>query len=128
MEHGIPAEEVVRRHLNESAGVMGRVSESCTSSISKAAAILVASLKSGGKLLLCGNGGSAADCHHLAAEFVNTLTRAVPRPPLPAIALTTDGALLTAVANDHGFDQIFTRQVTGSRAARGRSGCDQHKR
>lgn len=66
-------------------------------------------LAKGGKILLCGNGGSAADCQHLAAEFVNRFK--LERPPLPAIALTTDTSILTAIGNDYGFDQIFLKQV-----------------
>ncbi len=63
----------------------------------------------GGKILLCGNGGSAADCQHLAAEFVNRFK--LERPPLPAIALTTDTSALTAIGNDYGFEQVFLKQV-----------------
>ena len=66
-------------------------------------------LAQGGKILFCGNGGSAADCQHLAAEFVNRFQ--LERPPLPALALTTDSSILTAVGNDYGFDQIFSKQV-----------------
>ncbi len=66
-------------------------------------------LKSGGKLLLFGNGGSAADAQHLAAEFVGRFR--AERRALPAIALTTDASILTAVGNDYGFDQIFSRQI-----------------
>ncbi|MDR2160873.1 MAG: D-sedoheptulose 7-phosphate isomerase [Desulfovibrio sp.] len=66
-------------------------------------------LARGHKILLCGNGGSAADCQHLAAEFVNRFL--MDRPPLPAIALTTDTSILTAVVNDFGPEQIFARQV-----------------
>ena len=66
-------------------------------------------LRAGGKLLFFGNGGSAADAQHLAAEFVGRFVRE--RAGLPAIALTTDSSILTAVGNDYGFDQIFARQV-----------------
>ena len=66
-------------------------------------------LTRGGKVLFCGNGGSAADCQHLAAEFVNRFM--LDRPPLPAIALTTDTSALTAIGNDFGFDQVFEKQV-----------------
>ncbi|MGA8140669.1 MAG: SIS domain-containing protein, partial [Desulfobaccales bacterium] len=66
-------------------------------------------LRTGGKLLLFGNGGSAADAQHLAAEFVNRFQ--VERPPLAALALTTDTSILTAVANDYDFLQIFAKQV-----------------
>jgi D-sedoheptulose 7-phosphate isomerase len=65
--------------------------------------------RSGGKLLLCGNGGSAADAQHIAAEFVNRLH--VDRQALPAVALTTDSSILTCVANDSSYDQVFARQV-----------------
>ncbi len=61
------------------------------------------------KLLLCGNGGSAADAQHIAAEFVNRF--ALERPPLPAIALTTDTSVITSIGNDYSFDQIFSKQV-----------------
>jgi D-sedoheptulose 7-phosphate isomerase len=70
---------------------------------------LAVCLAKGGKLLLCGNGGSAADSQHLAAEFVNRFK--LERPPLPAIALTTDTSALTAIGNDYGFDQVFLKQV-----------------
>lgn len=66
-------------------------------------------LAQGGKLLFCGNGGSAADSQHLAAEFVNRFQ--LERPPLPAMALTTDTSILTAIGNDYDFDQIFLKQV-----------------
>lgn len=66
-------------------------------------------LAKGGKILFCGNGGSAADAQHLAAEFVNRFQ--LERPPLPAIALTTDTSILTAIGNDYGFDQVFSKQV-----------------
>jgi D-sedoheptulose 7-phosphate isomerase len=67
--------------------------------------------RTGGKLLLCGNGGSAADCQHMAAEFVSRLSTEFERPGLPAIALTTDSSFLTAYANDSGFEGVFERQV-----------------
>lgn len=69
------------------------------------------SLRAGGKLLIAGNGGSAADAQHLAAEFVGRFV--AERRPLPAIALTTDTSILTAVGNDYGFEQVFERQVRG---------------
>ena len=68
-------------------------------------------LKSGNKILICGNGGSAADAQHLAAEFVSRL--AFDRNPLPAEALTVDSSILTAIGNDYGYDKIFSRQVEG---------------
>jgi D-sedoheptulose 7-phosphate isomerase len=73
--------------------------------------VIAAAFTRGRKLLLCGNGGSAADCQHMAAEFVSRLHRDVERPALPAIALTTDTSFLTAFANDCGFEGVFGRQV-----------------
>ncbi len=70
---------------------------------------MIAALGKGGKIILMGNGGSAADSQHLAAEFVGRYQRE--RSGLPAIALTTDTSILTAVSNDYGFDNVFTRQI-----------------
>ena len=70
---------------------------------------ITASLRNGGKLLVCGNGGSAGDAQHIAGEFVSRLM--YDRPPLAAIALTTDTSVLTATGNDYGFDRVFERQV-----------------
>lgn len=70
---------------------------------------LAVCLARGGKLLFCGNGGSAADAQHLAGEFVNRFL--LERPPLPGLALTTDTSVLTAIGNDYGFDQVFAKQV-----------------
>jgi phosphoheptose isomerase len=77
--------------------------------IAQSADVIAASLRAGGKLLLCGNGGSAADAQHIAAELVGRFT--VDRQPLPAIALTVDTSALTAIANDYGYDHVFERQV-----------------
>jgi D-sedoheptulose 7-phosphate isomerase len=74
-----------------------------------AAGLATASLRAGGKLLICGNGGSAADAQHLATEYV--VRYQTSRPAMRAIALTTDTSLLTACANDLGFDEVFSRQV-----------------
>lgn len=77
--------------------------------IGKIADALAETLEKGGKVLLCGNGGSAADAQHIAAELVGRYE--LERAPLPAIALTTDTSALTAIANDYGFDHVFERQV-----------------
>ncbi|MCV5689900.1 SIS domain-containing protein, partial [Escherichia coli] len=77
--------------------------------IEKSAAIITETLKNGGKILICGNGGSAADAQHLAAEFVGRYE--AERRALPAIALTTDTSALTAIANDYSFERVFSRQV-----------------
>ena len=72
---------------------------------------IAASLRNGGKLMLAGNGGSAADAQHIAAELLSRFK--LERNPLPAIALTTDTSVLTAIGNDYGYDQVFERQVRG---------------
>jgi D-sedoheptulose 7-phosphate isomerase len=101
----------VRSHLSGTAGVLQLTIEQCSPAILAAADLVARSFNNGGKLLLCGNGGSAADCQHLAAEFTSRLTSDFPRPALPALALTTDTSFLTAYANDFDFDGIFARQV-----------------
>jgi D-sedoheptulose 7-phosphate isomerase len=88
-----------------------RTAGACAAPILAAADAIAATFKNGGKLLLCGNGGSAADCQHLAAEFTSRLSADFVRPGLPALALTTDSSFLTAYANDFDFDGIFARQV-----------------
>jgi len=86
-----------------------QVARDCGENIVDAAMLIARRVRSGGKLLLFGNGGSAADAQHLAAEFVGRFR--IERQALPAVALTTDSSILTAVGNDYGFDQIFARQV-----------------
>ena len=80
-------------------------------SIIEACRIISGSIRSGGKLLICGNGGSAADAQHMAAEMVGRML--IERNPLPALALTTDSSNLTAIANDYSFDVVFEKQVLG---------------
>jgi phosphoheptose isomerase len=104
-------QERLRAHVAESIATQQRLLNACQADILNAVARIAASLRAGGKLLLCGNGGSAADCQHIAAELVSVLTREHPRPGLAAIALTTDSSFLTASANDFGFEGIFERQV-----------------
>ena len=77
--------------------------------------IIANSISNGGKLLLCGNGGSAADAQHLAAEFVSKLAR--DRDPLPALALTVDSSMITAIGNDYGYENIFVRQISANGAS-----------
>lgn len=100
-----------RAHFLESAEVIRQVADNCLDPIMEAAGIMAKAFKDGAKVLLCGNGGSAADCQHMASEFVNLLTKEFKRPGLKAIALTTDTSLLTAYANDFGFEGVFERQV-----------------
>ncbi len=103
--------DAARRYLSATADTVRLVEAECLDEIVRAAAILVSALRAGGKLLICGNGGSAADAQHLATEFVSTLTVDNPRPSIPAVALTTDTSLLTAIANDFGIEGVFERQV-----------------
>ena len=103
--------ETVRRRLIESSDVKKRVAEECIESILKAVRLIIDTFESGGKVLICGNGGSAADAQHMAGEFVCILNKAFDRPGLPVIALTSDTSSLTAHANDLGFEKIFKRQV-----------------
>lgn len=77
----------------------------------QAVTAVAAAYRKGGRLYIAGNGGSAADAQHLAAEFVSKLAR--DRAPLPAEALTVDSSIITAIGNDYGYDQVFARQVTG---------------
>lgn len=83
----------------------------CASEIESGAGLCVDALKAGGKILLCGNGGSAADAQHIAAELIGRFIN--DRRPLPAIALTTDTSALTAIGNDYGYADVFSRQVAG---------------
>jgi len=79
--------------------------------ITKASALMAAAIDAGGTIFFCGNGGSAADSQHAAAELVGRLGLGIDRRPLPAIALTTDTSAITAIANDFGFDSIYERQL-----------------
>ena len=83
--------------------------EASTERIIQLAEWTVETFRSGGKLLILGNGGSAADAQHMAAEFVNRFK--INRPPLPAIALTTDTSIITSIGNDFGFELIFVKQI-----------------
>lgn len=101
--------EHVTNSLREGADLRNKLARQCGPAIVEGAAMLAECLESGGKLLLFGNGGSAADAQHLAAEFVGRFVKE--RRALPAIAFTTDSSILTAVGNDYGFDQVFIRQI-----------------
>src|SRR5687768_17087900 len=108
----------IRAYFDASASVLSRVADACGEAIARSAEILIGAFRSGGKLLLCGNGGSAADCQHMATELVSRFSPELDRPPIPAIALTTDTSFLTAFANDCGYEGVFERQVR----AHGRAG------
>lgn len=107
----VAAREKIERSLRESADVKRCTAEICADSILNAARLIADTFRAGGKLLLAGNGGSAADCQHMAAEFTSRLSREFKRPALPAIALTTDTSFITAYANDVDFVGVFSRQV-----------------
>jgi D-sedoheptulose 7-phosphate isomerase len=91
-------------------GILGRFFETRSGVLNAAAEAIARSVRAGGKVLLFGNGGSAAEAQHFAAELVNGM-RHRDRPPIPAIALTTDTSSLTAIGNDRGFAQVFARQI-----------------
>lgn len=99
----------IHRHFANSAALMARTGELYSGLAGEIAARIAEVLKAGGKVLTCGNGGSASDAEHIAAEFVGRFRRE--RLPLPAIALTCNTATLTSIGNDYGFEQIFARQV-----------------
>jgi D-sedoheptulose 7-phosphate isomerase len=99
----------VREHFEESIATK-RAALGLVPRIAAAAEVLATSLRAGGKILVCGNGGSAADAQHFAAELLNRFERE--RPGLAAVALTTDSSTLTSIANDYAFEQVFAKQVT----------------
>jgi D-sedoheptulose 7-phosphate isomerase len=99
--------------INESIEVKKEVAEKSLRDIESVVKELVSVFKTGNKLLICGNGGSAADSQHIAAEFVSSFRSSFNRPSLPAIALTTDTSILTAFTNDFGGEGVFARQVEG---------------
>lgn len=102
-------EQRIEQHFIDSADLKYQAAQILSKPIAAAVQAILASLTGGGKILACGNGGSAADAQHFAAEFVGRFERE--RPELAAIALTTDTSILTAVGNDYGFDHIFSKQV-----------------
>lgn len=96
-------------HFHESAELKMQAAEQLAEPIAHAIDIMFTALSNGNKILACGNGGSAADCQHFAAELVGRFERE--RLPLPALALTTDTSILTAVGNDYSYADIFSKQV-----------------
>jgi D-sedoheptulose 7-phosphate isomerase len=103
----------VRAHLERSLAALGRAAQDALllGAARAIASVIIAALRSGNRLLIIGNGGSAADAQHIAAEIVGRYKQ--DRPAHAAIALTTDTSALTAIANDYGFEQVFARQVEG---------------
>jgi len=104
--------ERIEKEIRRSIEVKERfLAEGGAAILEKMAAAVLTSLRAGGRVYLCGNGGSAADCQHIAGEFVGRFMKE--RAPLPAVALTTDTSVLTCLANDYSFDDVFERQVKG---------------
>lgn len=99
----------IRRSISETVDVLDRVARETAPIVEEVAEALVAAVRAGAKILICGNGGSAADSQHVATELGVRFLR--DRKPIPAIALTVDTSVLTAAANDLGFEQVFARQV-----------------
>jgi D-sedoheptulose 7-phosphate isomerase len=99
----------VAAQFADSAHLKLNAAQTLAEPIARAAGVMTDALRSGGKLLACGNGGSAADAQHFAAELVNRFE--VERPPLAAVALTTDSSALTAIANDYSYQEVFAKQL-----------------
>ena len=112
-EQAVPAESTVldkiRQQLYESARIKRLIADTLSNTIARAAAMIANCIQSGGKVIFFGNGGSAADAQHLAGELVGRFK--LERVAFPAMSLTTDTSIITAVANDYGYDTIFARQV-----------------
>lgn len=101
--------EAITKIIQESADLKLRFTQKNAEILSQVIKLLVEAFKAGNKLLLFGNGGSAADAQHIAAEFINRYL--IERPPLPAIALTTDTSVLTSISNDYSFQDVFVKQI-----------------
>jgi len=102
--------EIARHELLDGVALRERAAQELSAPLAQAAEMIAHALQAGGKLLICGNGGSAADAQHYATELVARLYQRE-RPAMAAIALTTDTSALTALANDYGFERVFSRQV-----------------
>ena len=102
-------EEIIKKAFQEGTQIKDQFLKDSIGQVVKVVNVITAALKKGNKILLFGNGGSAADAQHLAAEFVNRFL--IERPPLPAIALTTDTSIITSIGNDYDFAQIFAKQI-----------------
>ncbi|MCM5570987.1 phosphoheptose isomerase [Burkholderiaceae bacterium FT117] len=101
----------IRGHFEDSARLKQEAAEPLAGPIARAVELITSALAADRKLLVCGNGGSAGDSQHLAAELIGRFERE--RPELAAVALTTDSSILTAIANDYAFEQVFAKQVRG---------------
>ena len=101
--------EIILENFTEHCEVLEKSKDNLIDKIEQAATLVTNTIEQGGKLMICGNGGSAADSQHIAAEVVGRFKKE--RRGLPAIALTTDSSILTAIGNDYGFDKIYSRQI-----------------
>jgi D-sedoheptulose 7-phosphate isomerase len=101
----------VSAQFAESAQLKLQAAQALAEPIARAGTLLAEALRGGGKVLACGNGGSAADAQHFAAELINRFE--IERAPLAAVALTTDSSTLTSIANDYAYEQVFAKQVRG---------------
>ena len=101
--------DLILRTIEESIAVKRELAEKLVPDIERFARFFVETFRGGGKLLVCGNGGSAADSQHIACELVNRFL--MDRRPLPAVALSTDTSVLTSIANDYSYEQVFSKQV-----------------
>jgi len=106
-----PLEREARAWLHEATATLTRTEARCASAVAEAAEVVIQCLETGGTLFFCGNGGSAADSQHLAAEFSGRFQ--IERAPLAVVALTTNSSALTAIGNDYGYDHVFSRQLEG---------------
>ena len=104
-------EQRIRNQFADSIAAKQKAGDTMAEPIAAAIQLMATSLRTGGKIMACGNGGSAADSQHFAAELLNRFERE--RAPLAAIALTTDTSTLTSIANDYHYDQVFAKQVQG---------------
>ena len=103
--------DIITLRFDELLELIPKFKNSSKESITATAMSIAGAFKSGRKILICGNGGSAADSQHFAAEFVNIFSKKINRRALPAMALSTDTSVITAIANDSSYDQVFARQV-----------------
>jgi len=103
--------DIITLRFNELSELIPKFKNNSKESIVATATSITKAFESGRKILICGNGGSAADSQHFAAEFVNIFSKEINRRALPAMALSTDTSIITAIANDSSYDQVFARQV-----------------
>ena len=103
--------QTLEKYFKETNIVKAETLKNCKNDIIKASKLIAKQLKRSKKILICGNGGSATDSMHLAAEFTNRFTKSINRPPLPAISLAADTAFITAHGNDFNFESIFSQQI-----------------